>query len=168
MDVVPSSPKSQHFFEEFIMAEGTVNLNETPDPDNTFSCVACKRPDSADTDMVACDKCNSWWHYTCAGVTDSISVQHWVCSKCLPIPPKILSVRTTSSTRKARLELALKRLEEQRELNEKQLELDLDKSYMQEKYQLLEESLLEEEANRSVHSQKSEVDPQEHVKQVSA
>ena len=42
------------------------------------NCV-CKRPDSFE-DMVACDCCNEWWHYSCAykvfqkTVTDFVTI----------------------------------------------------------------------------------------------
>ncbi|XP_058827799.1 uncharacterized protein LOC131687722 [Topomyia yanbarensis] len=55
-------------------------LNITPLPDNTFSCIACERPDSADN-LVQCDKCHKWWHYSCAGVTDSIVNRDWICPR---------------------------------------------------------------------------------------
>lgn len=123
----------------------------TPPPRPGYSCVACKRPDSADN-IVACDTCSLWWHYTCAGVTDSVRDQEWTCRRCLPAPTVPQSVRSTTSSRRAILQM--KRLAEQQELERKQLELErkqleLQKKHSQEKFDL-EETLAEEEDNRSV------------------
>lgn len=47
------------------------------------NCVKCDRPDTADN-LVGCDVCESWMHYDCAGVTDSIanSNRTWKCDRC--------------------------------------------------------------------------------------
>ncbi|XP_062707592.1 uncharacterized protein LOC134288019 [Aedes albopictus] len=47
-----------------------------------FNCKKCQRPDSADEQMVACDSCQDWEHFTCAGVDVSIKDQPYVCSEC--------------------------------------------------------------------------------------
>ncbi|XP_062698761.1 uncharacterized protein LOC134284192 [Aedes albopictus] len=138
----------------------------TPPPRPGYSCVACKRPDSADN-IVACDTCSLWWHYTCAGVTDSVRDQEWTCRRCLPAPTVPQSVRSTTSSRRAILQM--KRLAEQQELERKQLELErkqleLQKKHSQEKFDL-EETLAEEEDNRSVRSRVIEIESRE--KQVS-
>ncbi|XP_055589070.1 uncharacterized protein LOC129741371 [Uranotaenia lowii] len=119
----------------------------TTNQDNSSSCVACDRPDSADN-MVACDQCNCWWHLSCAGVSAGVSNRPWTCSKCLPLPTKTISARTSSSVRKAKLNLELKRLEE-----EKEIEKRIEKAYVKERYRIIEESLMEEEDEQhSVHS----------------
>ncbi|XP_062710760.1 uncharacterized protein LOC134288863 [Aedes albopictus] len=56
------------------------------------SCVACDRPDS-DENMVACDGCECWYHFSCADVDESVSGQPWKCESCgimnqTPIPTK--------------------------------------------------------------------------------
>ncbi|XP_062710770.1 uncharacterized protein LOC134288871 [Aedes albopictus] len=61
----------------------------TKSPSN---CVACDRPDSSE-DMVACDGCGSWYHYSCADVDGSVANLPWTCGSCgilnqTPIPPK--------------------------------------------------------------------------------
>ncbi|XP_055585450.1 uncharacterized protein LOC129738291 [Uranotaenia lowii] len=119
----------------------------TTNQDNSSSCVACDRPDSADN-MVACDQCNCWWHLSCAGVSAGVSNRPWTCSKCLPLPTKTMSARTSSSVRKAKLNLELKHLEE-----EKEIEKRIKKAYVKERYRIIEESLIEEEDEQhSVHS----------------
>ncbi|XP_055633605.1 uncharacterized protein LOC129773952 [Toxorhynchites rutilus septentrionalis] len=142
-------------------------LDGTPNPRPEHSCVACERPDSAEN-LVACDKCSSWWHYTCAGVTDSVEHKEWTCSGCLPVPTIATSVRSLTSSRRANLQV--KRLAEKQEIERKQLELEkkqleLQKKHTQEKFDL-EESLAEEEDNRSVRSRVNEIESRK--KQVSA
>ncbi|XP_058817217.1 uncharacterized protein LOC131680521 [Topomyia yanbarensis] len=129
----------------------------TPNNSNSYSCVACQRPDS-DDNLVACDKCSNWWHFSCAGVTDSVKLVKWMCRHCLPKPAKSVSVASSVSSRRARLELNMKRLEEQRALDKKQMELELEKKYLKEKYQLLEETLQEEVETRSVRYRVDEIE----------
>lgn len=131
--------------------------DKTPDNSNAYSCVACQRPDSADN-IVACDKCSDWWHYSCAGVTDSVKTAKWLCRNCFPQAAQSVSNASTSASRKARLELSMKRLEEQRELDKKLMELELEKKYLKQKYQLLEETLQEEFETRSVRSRVNEIE----------
>ncbi|XP_062704464.1 uncharacterized protein LOC134286806 [Aedes albopictus] len=47
------------------------------------SCKTCKRPDSADAQMVACDKCQQWEHFTCAGVDETVKDRQYVCKDCM-------------------------------------------------------------------------------------
>lgn len=129
----------------------------TPNNSNIYSCNACQRPDS-DDNLVACDKCSSWWHYSCAGVTDSVKTVKWLCRNCLPQAAKSASIASSKASRRARLELNMKRLEEQRELDKKQLELELEKKFLKEKYQLLEETLQEDFETRSVRFRVDEIE----------
>lgn len=107
----------------------------TPDPNYTVSCVACDRPPTADN-FVCCDRCADWWHMSCAGVTDSIENKDWLCNKCLPAPS--ISITSTSSTRRARVQLELQRLTEQRELEKMALNVELEKKFLEQKYAMLE------------------------------
>ncbi|XP_055604632.1 uncharacterized protein LOC129752870 [Uranotaenia lowii] len=120
--------------------------SSTPNQSEEYSCVACQRPDSADN-IVACDKCDQWWHYSCAGVTDSIKDRPWTCPKCLPTPAT--STTTTSSSRRTRLELSLKHLEEQKEIAEKRI--NLEDKFLEERFRIIVESL-SEDGNRSARS----------------
>ena len=45
------------------------------------NCV-CKRPDSFE-DMVSCDGCDRWWHYSCANVKSVSEDSDWYCNSCL-------------------------------------------------------------------------------------
>ncbi|XP_055543353.1 uncharacterized protein LOC129728904 [Wyeomyia smithii] len=126
------------------------NLKTAPDQGGNSSCRACKRTDSAET-MVACDRCDFWWHYSCAGVTPSVQTKEWLCSLCTRPRASSLSGLSATSSRAALYELNLKRIEEQKRLEMKRL--DIEEKHLNEKYRLLEYTLQEE--NRSVHSQKS-------------
>ena len=47
-----------------------------------YNCNACSKPDTADN-MVACDYCENWFHYDCAGVSTSIANKSWHCQGCV-------------------------------------------------------------------------------------
>ena len=47
---------------------------------STKSCTLCVEEDSEE--MVCCDKCDGWYHFSCGGVTESIANVEWVCSSC--------------------------------------------------------------------------------------
>ncbi|EAT46148.1 AAEL002650-PA [Aedes aegypti] len=123
------------------------------------TCVACDNPEVED-DLVACDKCDKWWHFTCAGVSESISSRDWICPRCRP-PSIPVSSRSTTSSRRA--DLQRKRLAEQQELEKKELELErkqleLQKKHSQEMYQL-EESLVGDDSDDcSVRSRMIEIE----------
>lgn len=76
------------------------------------------------------------------------------------------SSRSTAS-RRARLELSLRRLEEEKELKKKQMALDLEKQFADQKYQLLEQSLAQEEdfGNRSVRDRVDDIEKRSQVSQ---
>lgn len=44
-------------------------------------CGSCERPDNAES-MVACDSCDTWYHFSCAGVDDNVTEQSWQCNSC--------------------------------------------------------------------------------------
>ena len=41
----------------------------------------CGMPDEYDTDMIECERCNAWIHFSCAGIQQSTS--DFICSACL-------------------------------------------------------------------------------------
>ncbi|XP_055640373.1 uncharacterized protein LOC129777849 isoform X2 [Toxorhynchites rutilus septentrionalis] len=95
------------------------------------NCKACERPD--DERMVQCRQCTSWWHHTCTGIDVSGDEKDFYCSQCTRSPPsgavivdKAASIAGNSSTssHRARARLTLQKLEAQKVLMEKQLELD--------------------------------------------
>ncbi|XP_062541051.1 PHD finger protein 3-like [Armigeres subalbatus] len=140
--------------------------SENNDPADACICVACEKSNGPN-DFVACDKCDKWWHFPCAGVDASVANQDWICPQCLPARVAA-SVRSTASSRKA--DLQRKRLAEQQQLEQKQLELEkrqlaLQKKHSEEKYDL-EESLAEEADNRSVRDRVIMLEAREHENQV--
>ncbi|XP_053698951.1 uncharacterized protein LOC128745910 [Sabethes cyaneus] len=48
-----------------------------------FNCKRCTLPDSADNHMVACDICQEWEHFKCAGVDERIADQPYQCQSCI-------------------------------------------------------------------------------------
>lgn len=121
------------------------------------NCVSCDRPDSFD-DLVQCDECDSWWHMQCASVTPSIAERDWICNNCQKHGQKFQSAAsgsqaTSASSRAARIDLKLQQLEEQRSIEKR--ELEAEKRFLQQKYELLQSKLDEEEDDRSVRSRLS-------------
>ena len=133
------------------------------------SCLQCNEEDNEE--MVMCDKCDSWHHFTCADVSASIEHKDWMCDKCtaslskpaspnLNIPDMQQSVKPnstkskvskSSSARKRKLEL--QRLEEARELQKQR-----DEQYLKEKYTLLDAQTSESD------EEEEEEDFQDHIK----
>ncbi|XP_058817784.1 uncharacterized protein LOC131681093 [Topomyia yanbarensis] len=141
---------------------------------NENCCAECDRPDWAE-DMVQCDECQDWYHFTCAGVSGTVSSRNWSCRICLPI-----SVSSRSSSRRSgRMLLEKQRLEEEQKLRrnrffqEKELERkmigmelaaerkrileeeELEQSFLKEKYEVLERMQEEGTDRRSVISKAS-------------
>lgn len=48
------------------------------------NCALCTNPDEYD-DMVACDSCQLWHHYTCVKVSASVRDREWYCPTCEPL-----------------------------------------------------------------------------------
>ena len=43
----------------------------------------CRMPEEADTDMVECTVCESWYHYKCVGLVENeIVPDDWMCNNC--------------------------------------------------------------------------------------
>ncbi|XP_062534005.1 uncharacterized protein LOC134203042 [Armigeres subalbatus] len=144
------------------------NISSEPDSPDGYKCAGCVRPDTAD-DIVQCDKCTAWWHFSCAKVDASVANQtNWICVKCLsPPPPRSVSTRTTSSNRRALLEISLQRLAEEKELRKKELAISLEKEFLKTKYDLMEQCALDEEAEtRSVRSHIAQIEARERERHV--
>ncbi|XP_058448717.1 uncharacterized protein LOC131428686 [Malaya genurostris] len=135
-----------------------MEYTDEANPTSEHNCRLCKRPDIAE-DMVACDACHSWFHYTCANVDTSVKDRDWQCVSCAPknksdqakntgaikkqlmVPSgtdkKSIAASKTSSRRskkvlvdekasitssaRARLELELQIIEEQKQIQELEL-----------------------------------------------
>lgn len=129
----------------------------TPSPAES-SCANCDRPNTVD-DLVQCDRCKAWWHMSCAGVTHSVEGRAWNCSKCVSSTGStgsVLSVpsssRSRSSTKSKRAKLVLQMLQEEQDMRMKQLkeQQDMEKSFLERKYALIQAALEEEEQEDGV------------------
>jgi hypothetical protein len=62
------------------------NSNNMPRPsssDNTLYCI-CKRPYDAPRFMIACDKCDQWFHGECIGISEKQGefIDLYFCENC--------------------------------------------------------------------------------------
>nr|XP_029713239.1 leucine-rich repeat extensin-like protein 5 [Aedes albopictus] len=125
-------------------------------------CVQCDRL-NGDENMVQCDGCQTWWHFSCAGVTDSIKDRSWSCPKCQV--DDLGSIARTSrgsrcsnqSGRSARINLQLEKLNELQAIQQK---------FVEQKYKLLESQLELDEESESVRSKRSKVSKQASIAKV--
>lgn len=42
----------------------------------------CRMPEQFDNQMVYCNKCHVWFHFTCENLVEEPNKRHWVCSSC--------------------------------------------------------------------------------------
>ena len=42
----------------------------------------CLMPDNYDPEMILCDRCKKWYHYSCVGIHKKSIPKTWKCSKC--------------------------------------------------------------------------------------
>nr|XP_029709511.1 uncharacterized protein LOC115255521 [Aedes albopictus] len=68
-------------------------------------CMKCSKSNKI-CDMVQCDICQSWAHFSCVGVTEAIKDSNWSCDKCsnelqVPKQPKRTANRKGSSKSKS-------------------------------------------------------------------
>ncbi|XP_058464923.1 uncharacterized protein LOC131438730 [Malaya genurostris] len=140
-----------------------------------YNCPQCKEPDQADN-MVACDKCDAWHHFRCAGVNDSIADRSWRCINCRLRTSSVPSNSSRKSMSQAQAELHLKKLDEERAMQAKhlseefalkqaklaqqeealKLQMALDQRYMEQRYAVLQATLEENDGkSRSTCSQQS-------------
>ncbi|XP_058458201.1 uncharacterized protein LOC131434928 [Malaya genurostris] len=134
--------------------------NNLTSSNNDRHCKRCNRAD-ADDDMVCCDVCESWIHFQCAGVSESIAEpdRSFKCSKCMTDwdgeSKSAVSFNESSVSKSSRasqkLQLSLQLLEEQQNLKQKQIEIEQE--YLRKRYELLLQ--IEEEKDSSKSSRKS-------------
>ncbi|XP_062557167.1 uncharacterized protein LOC134222030 [Armigeres subalbatus] len=116
------------------------NLEGVEPNDSASACPECNRPDWAD-DMVQCEECEEWYHFSCAGVNRSVEHRTWTCNECSPISISSRSSRASSSK-----VLEIQRLREEQEIRRKRFlqEKALEKKRIeQEHQQILDEEMLE-------------------------
>ncbi|XP_053686569.1 uncharacterized protein LOC128736113 [Sabethes cyaneus] len=142
------------------MSDG--NDNATTTASNAKFCKKCDRTDVQEG-MVCCDVCDSWVHFHCAGVNESIAEpeKSWKCSDCIANSEvgskSAVSFNESSVSKSSRvsqkLQLSLQLLEEQRKLKKKRAEEELrarkqeeeaklkeieeEQEYLKEKYKLM-------------------------------
>ena len=118
--------------------------------EGAHSCKGCNRPDSAE-DMVACDKCNCWWHFSCAGVQASICNRSWRCPNCST--GTIGSEHSNASSARLRL----KQLEEAKALEDKlrKEQADREREFLAAKHQLESEIEARQSVGGSLRSHES-------------
>ncbi|XP_062539269.1 DNA ligase 1-like [Armigeres subalbatus] len=134
-------------------------------PDKTgFSCVACDRPDDAESQMVFCDHCQQWYHFGCVGVTAEVKDISWCCQKCSgggsddsgssELQEELKKLEKEKKKQKRELErekiLHRKRLEVQQELFEMRQQLEKEKRDMELEFEKaqMEKKIAEEEAHQ--------------------
>ncbi|XP_065095609.1 uncharacterized protein LOC135717446 [Ochlerotatus camptorhynchus] len=114
-----------------------------PVMDEESSCVSCQRPDRAEN-MVQCDQCDRWHHYTCAGVNDSVADRAWVCSNCITQQKDdIASLRSGSSrsSTTSAFSVCLSQLVERQQAERARAELALQRRHLDEQQQLIDNVL---------------------------
>ncbi|XP_055621992.1 uncharacterized protein LOC129765605 [Toxorhynchites rutilus septentrionalis] len=127
------------------------NLESTP-----RNCNSCSHPDSME-DMVECEKCLKWYHYSCAGVDDSVKTSNFVCKLCPALTSKAsISGRTSSSSKRAAtVQIELQQLEEEKRLRERLLkEESQQEKELQEKENALKERAIQKERERKEKERK--------------
>nr|XP_029718062.1 uncharacterized protein LOC109399392 [Aedes albopictus]XP_029718107.1 uncharacterized protein LOC109399392 [Aedes albopictus] len=109
------------------------------------SCAACQRPDSAE-DMVQCDHCDVWKHYSCAAVNASVAGRSFVCGDCTATQiDDVISVQTGSSrsSSTSTFSVCLGKLVERQQLERARVEVQLQRRHLDEQQRLIDEVLNE-------------------------
>lgn len=132
-------------------------MNEKETSETKYNCQGC---DFIDTDeMVQCDTCNGWYHYSCAGpnITHDIANYSWDCHRCeieqFSTPERSVNPTTAhnvtsilqlaeskiSMSAESKQRLALEYMEEKRKLEEEQMNkrFEIQRRYLEEKFKVL-------------------------------
>nr|XP_029725355.1 transcription factor bye1-like [Aedes albopictus] len=107
------------------------------------NCVVCQRPDNAE-DMVQCDRCDTWKHYTCAGVDEDIASRSFVCGNCTAHQTNdVISVCSGSSRSSSAsvFSICLSQLVERQQLERARLEVELQRQHLEEQQKLIDKVL---------------------------
>ncbi|XP_055588827.1 uncharacterized protein LOC129741145 [Uranotaenia lowii] len=98
------------------------------------NCATCNRPDSEE-DMVQCDACDAWHHYTCAGVDVAVANLPWICGKCMNAKDDdAASVHSHSSSI---LSASLSQMMDRQELEREKADLEVQRRHLDERQKLL-------------------------------
>ncbi|XP_055549309.1 uncharacterized protein LOC129732445 [Wyeomyia smithii] len=103
-------------------------------------CTSCDDPD-ADQNFVQCDSCDQWWHFTCAGVTDSVNDRAWICSHCNTTPsgvPGSPVLSSDNSSDSVQNNLAL--LKQRQQLELQRMEHHLKQKFLDEQLEVINQS----------------------------
>ncbi|XP_053699404.1 uncharacterized protein LOC128746376 [Sabethes cyaneus] len=107
--------------------------------DKQDNCAACNNPDT-DNNYVQCDACNSWWHFSCVNVSDSVRDRAWLCSNCMETapqnPPEPRCSSTSSSD--ASMQRSLAQLKKRQDLERQRMEHELQVKFLNEQLALLD------------------------------
>ncbi|XP_062708158.1 PAX-interacting protein 1-like isoform X2 [Aedes albopictus] len=122
-------------------------MSHHPATSNKYGCGGCDRPDEADN-LVQCDVCDAWWHFSCAGVTGSITDRSWMCTRCKRTS-RASSRASVTSRSSSQLAESMARLRERQELQKRRTEVELEKKFLEEQRELLEASIAAEVERRS-------------------
>ncbi|XP_055623309.1 uncharacterized protein LOC129766735 [Toxorhynchites rutilus septentrionalis] len=115
-----------------------------------FNCPLCEQANNVE-DMVMCDQCEKWIHYSCAGYDEQRKEEHWKCQDCCgtrhrettltPVARPNGDVAGGSNPIDERARLNLKLLADQKAHLLKELELDFAQQLERKKLELEKEAL---------------------------
>ncbi|XP_062707764.1 putative mediator of RNA polymerase II transcription subunit 12 [Aedes albopictus] len=122
-------------------------MSHHPETSKKYGCGGCDRPDEADN-LIQCVACDAWWHFSCAGVTGSITDRSWMCTRCKRTS-RASSRASVASRSSSQLAESMARLRERQELQKQRTEVEMEKKFLEEQRKLLEASIAAEEERRS-------------------
>ncbi|XP_062702184.1 uncharacterized protein LOC134285456 [Aedes albopictus] len=123
------------------------------------SCAFCSQPDEHD-DMVACDTCQHWHHYSCAKVDASVKDREWQCTNCtmegkgakpkgtanplenLPVPVRKSGAKSSAGSKTSRR--SKKGIGEQSVTSSSRMRLELELKAVEDQQKIREEELAAE------------------------
>ncbi|XP_062704316.1 uncharacterized protein LOC134286681 [Aedes albopictus] len=144
------------------------------DPSDSH-CIMCNRPNNADN-LVQCDRCDGYVHYSCADVGDSIADpdRSFTCKRCVESDEVVTvsSHRTSRSSRRtshsgsssARVALRLQQLEKEKQNRLRDLEdaekfqrlrRQVEEDFEKQQFAILDAQLQDEDEDRSFKSRVS-------------
>nr|XP_029709431.1 uncharacterized protein LOC115255438 [Aedes albopictus] len=142
------------------------------DPSDSH-CIMCNRPNNADN-LVQCDRCDGYVHYSCADVGDSIADpdRSFTCKRCVESDEVVTvsSHRTSRSSRRtshsgsssAQVALRLQQLEKEKQNRLRELEdaekfqrlrRQVEEDFEKQQFAILDAQLQDEDEDRSVNEQ---------------